>query len=65
MSAIGQPAVGSGERMRLSGFKIAAVSAMKCTPQNTTTGASIPDAFRASSSESPVKSAMSCTSGLW
>ena len=50
-------------RTVLSGFRIAAVSAMKYTPQNAITWASTFVARRASSRESPVKSATSCTSG--
>ena len=45
-------------RTVFSGFNIAAVCAMKYTPQNTITSASTSAAFRASSSESPVKSAI-------
>ena len=50
---------------RFAGFVIAAVSAMKCTPQITSTGASSSVARRAIRSESATTSATSCTSGRW
>jgi len=62
MSAMGQPASATGSSTVRPGARIAAVSAMKCTPQNTMTSASTAAARRDNSSESPVKSAMSCTS---
>ncbi len=65
MSAIGQPARKSGMSTVFCGERILAVSAMKWTPQNRMTSASVVAAVRASSSESPVKSAASCTSGRW
>jgi hypothetical protein len=54
MSAIGQPARFSGMSTSLSGERIEAVSAMKCTPQKRITDASVAAALRASSRESPV-----------
>ena len=48
-----------------SGERIAAVSAMKWTPQKTIASASVRAASRESPSESPTKSATSCTSGTW
>ncbi len=65
MSAMGHPARDSGIRTVFSGDRIAAVSAMKWTPQKRITRASVAAAERASSSESPVWSAASCTSGRW
>ena len=62
MSAIGQPADMSGMRTLREGLRIFAVSAMNSTPQKTITSASTSVALRASSRESPVKSAISCTS---
>ena len=62
MSAMGQPASGSGRRTVFSGARMAAVSAMKWTPQKTMVPASQPAAFRLSSRESPTKSAASWTS---
>ena len=47
------------------GFRIFAVSAMKWTPQKTITSASTLVAWRASSSESPTKSATWKISGRW
>jgi hypothetical protein len=44
---------------------MAAVSAMNQTPQKTMRSASVAAALRLSSSESPVKSATSCTSASW
>ena len=52
-------------RTVLSGDRIAAVSAMKCTPQKTIESASVDAASRERPSESPTKSATSCTSGTW
>jgi hypothetical protein len=49
----------------LSGARIFAVSAMKCTPQNTMVDASDRAAIRLSARESPVWSAMSWISGTW
>src|ERR1700759_1991219 len=45
-SASEQPASGSGIRTRLSGHRIEAVSAMKCTPQKTIVSASAAGAPR-------------------
>ncbi len=60
-----QPASRSGMRTVFSGARIAAVSAMKWTPQKTIASASVAAASRDSPSESPTKSATSCTSGTW
>lgn len=60
-----QPASGSGCKTVFSGARMAAVSAMKATPQKTITAASVAAAWRDSSSESPTKSARSWISGLW
>jgi len=65
MFAIGQPACASGINTVLCGLRILAVSAMKCTPQNTMTSASVAAASRLRPRESPRQSAMSCTSGGW
>ena len=62
MSAIGQPAEGTGWSTVEAGERILAVSAMKETPQKTMTGAPAFLALMLSSSESPTKSATSCTS---
>ena len=62
MSAMGQPAFRSGRRTVFPGERIFAVSAMKCTPQKTITSASVCGGLVLSPSESPTKSAMSCTS---
>ena len=64
-SASEQPASRSGISTVLSGERIEAVSAMKCTPQNTIASASVLAAWRESPRESPTKSATSCTSGTW
>ena len=63
-SASEQPASRSGSTV-LSGHRTEAVSAMKCTPQNAITSASVAAAWRESPSESPTKSATSWTSGTW
>ena len=55
ISAIGQPACISDSKTVLSGQRIEAVSAMKCTPQNTITWASVLAAFWLNSKESPTK----------
>ena len=47
------------------GLRIAAVSAMKWTPQKTMFAASVAAASRESPRESPTKCATSCTSGTW
>ena len=60
-----QPASRSGMSTVFSGERIAAVSAMKCTPQKTIASASVLAASRESPSESPTKSATSWTSGTW
>ena len=64
-SASEQPASRSGSSTVLCGDRIAAVSAMKCTPQKAMTWPSAAAAWRDSPSESPTKSATSCTSGTW
>jgi hypothetical protein len=58
-----QPASGSGISTVLSGDRTDAVSAMKWTPQNAITSASVDAASRESWRESPVKSATSWISG--
>ena len=65
MLAMGQPARVSGMSTVLCGDRILAVSAMKCTPQKRMAELSVAAALRDSSSESPTKSAASCTSGRW
>ena len=65
MAAMGQVALISERSTVFSGERMEALSAMKSTPQNTITSQSTVDAFCASSSESPVKSAMSCTTPRW
>ena len=60
-----QPAPRSGIRTVFSGERIDAVSAMKWTPQNAITSASVAAASRESWSESPVRSATSWSSGSW
>ena len=65
VAASEQPASRSGSSTVFFGERIAAVSAMKWTPQNTITDASVAAACCESPSESPTKSAMSCTSGRW
>ena len=52
-SASEQPASRSGSSTVFSGLRIAAVSAMKCTPQKTIVDASVAAARRESPSESP------------
>ena len=64
-SASEQPASGSGSSTVFSGERIDAVSAMKCTPQNAITSASVRAACWERPSESPTKSATSWTSGSW
>ncbi len=64
-SASEQPARASGISTVLSGLRIFAVSAMKCTPQNTMVEASLAAAIRLSARESPVSSAMSWIAGSW
>ena len=64
-SASEQPASRSGSSTVLSGLRIEAVSAMKCTPQKAITSASVSAALRERPSESPTKSATSWTSGTW
>jgi hypothetical protein len=54
-----------GDQYGLGGARIEAVSAMKCTPQNTITCASVAAAQRESSGESLAKSARSWISGTW
>ncbi len=65
MAAIGHLAFGFGCRTVLSGFSILADSAMKSTPQNTMTLASVFEACTESPYESPRKSDTSWTSFLW
>ncbi len=65
MSAIGQPASRRGSRTVFSGERIDALSAMKWTPQKTITSAGVFAASWESPRESPVMSAISCTSSLW
>ena len=60
-----QPASRSGMRTSASGLRILAVSAMKRTPQKAITFALARCAARASSSESPTKSARSWISASW
>ena len=64
-SASEQPASRSGTTTVFSGVRIFAVSAMKWTPQNAMTGRDDSFPFRASSSESPTKSARSWISDSW
>ena len=59
-----QPASISGSKTVLLGHKIFAVSAIKCTPQKMIISASVFAAFLESSKLSPIKSAMSCISGV-
>ncbi len=59
------PAFRSGIRTFFSGLIIAAVSAIKCTPQNKIVLWSVFAACLASPKESPTKSATSWTSGTW
>ena len=60
-----QPAPRSAISTVLSGQRIEAVSAMKWTPQNSITSESVFAAWRERPSESPTKSATSCSSGSW
>ena len=60
-----QPASGSAISTVFSGERIEAVSAMKWTPQNAITSASVAAASRERPSESPMWSATSWTSGSW
>ena len=53
VAASEQPASRSGSSTVLSGERIAAVSAMKWTPQNTIVSASVAAAWRERPSESP------------
>ncbi len=64
-SASEQPASRSGTTTVLSGVRILDVSAMKWTPQNAMTDSFASRPRRASSSESPTKSARSWISGSW
>jgi hypothetical protein len=64
-SASEHPARASGISTVLSGARILAVSAMKCTPQNTIVDLSLAAAILDSARESPVWSAMSWISGSW
>ena len=64
-SASEQPASRSGSRTVLSGQRIDAVSAMKCTPQNAIVSAPAAAACCDRPSESPTKSATSWISGTW
>ena len=64
-SASEQPASMSGSSTVFSGDSTDAVSAMKCTPQNAITSASVSAACCERPSESPTKSATSWTSGSW
>ena len=65
VAASEHPARRSGRSTRFLGDRIAAVSAMKCTPAKMITSASVLAAWRERPSESPTKSATSCTSGRW
>ena len=67
MSAMEQPAARLGRMTAWSGVeRRSAVSAMKCTPQNTIASASgRPWEARASWKESPTKSACWTTSSRW
>ena len=67
MSAMEQPAARFGRITACSGVESrSAVSAMKCTPQNTMASASgRPWEARASWNESPTKSACRTTSSRW
>ncbi len=67
MSAIEQPAARSGSTTRCAApVRMSALSAMKCTPQNTMNSASgRAAASRASLNESPVTSANWITSSRW
>ena len=63
-SASEHPASGQGISTFLSGQSTLAVSAMKCTPANRMMSASTDCALTERASESPRKSAASCTSGV-
>jgi hypothetical protein len=65
MSAIGQPASIRGSRTVFPGDRMAALSAMKWTPQNTITSAPDCAASWLKPSESPVMSAISWISSRW
>ncbi len=65
VAASEHPASRSGIRTRLSGDRMAAVSAMKWTPQKTISSAAVSAARRDSSSESPTKCATSWIHGTW
>ena len=65
VSASEQPARSSGMITVLSGLRILAVSAMKCTPQNTMVDWGTVAATRESASESPTWCATSWISGTW
>ncbi len=65
VSAREQPAARSGNRTVRSGASSFAVSAMKWTPQNTITSASLRAANRDRARESPTWSATSWTQGTW
>ena len=65
MSAMGQPASGSGSSTVFWGDRIAAVSAMNRTPQKTITSASVLEAWMLRPSESPQKSARFWISAGW
>ncbi|MNL25777.1 hypothetical protein D3C87_1472700 [compost metagenome] len=65
LSARLQPAERSGKRTVLAGLRILAVSAMKWTPANTITSASVFSAAWASARLSPRKSATSWMSASW
>ena len=64
-SASEQPACASGISTVFSGERIFAVSAMKCTPQNTMVDCGAVAAIRESASESPTWWATSWISGTW
>ena len=64
-SAREHPASRSGTTTVFSGVRIFDVSAMKWTPQKTMTGFGDSFPLRASSSESPTKSARSWISDSW
>ena len=59
MSAMGHPASRAGSRTVFSGLSMAAVSAMKWTPQKPITSASVLAASLLNCSESPLMSAIS------
>ncbi|CAA0134003.1 Uncharacterised protein [Mycolicibacterium vanbaalenii] len=64
-SASEHPARWSGISTVLAGERILAVSAMKCTPQNTIVSSGASAAMRDSASESPTWSATSWMAGSW